>query len=226
MKKENTSKKKQTKNTKNKKNNKAKKNSNRINLSNEIFIGLTPKQDEKTKKKPSKKVNKKGNVKKKTKKPEKKVKDKKVKTKKNKANTRRRKIDFENRELNKVKVNIAKWTGIVILLIILTVVLLKSSLFNIKEIVVEGNNKLTQEELINLASIQKETNMFNYSKKEINKKLKENPYIESATFKRSVNGIFTLKVNERKPTYMLKFANAFVYINNQGYMLEISETPI
>ena len=226
MKKDNVDKKKQTKN----KNKKAKKSSNRINLSNEIIIGLTPKQEEAKAKKKNIKKKPKATAKTTKKDTKKKTKTKgkpKTKTKsKTKVSRARINRDFEHRELNKVKVAIAKWTGIVILVAILLIIILRSSLFNIKEIAVVNNTKLTADEIISLSDIQIGMNMFEYSNKMVNKKLSQNPYIESASIKRSLSGTLTIDINERKPTYMLKFANAFVYINNQGYMLEITETPI
>ena len=33
---------------------------------------------------------------------------------------------------------------------------------------------------------------------------------------------YTIKVTEREPSFMLEYGNGYVYINNQGYMLEIS----
>ena len=41
-----------------------------------------------------------------------------------------------------------------------------------------------------------------------------------------INGDIKIKVEERTPTYMLKKENEYIYINNQGYILEVSEQPI
>ena len=196
--KKNTSKSKQTK-----------KSNEKINLNNEIIIGLTPKQG---KNKGKKEKNKKNN------------------NKKNKTNKKSKKITSkkvtQKKEVNKTNVNMIKWTSLCIAVIAIIVVLLKSSLFNIKVITVENNSKITSQEIINISTLKIGTNMFDYSNKLINKKLKTNPYIESAKMKRKIDGSVILYITERKPTYMLKFANAYVYINNQGYMLEITENPL
>ena len=115
-----------------------------------------------------------------------------------------------------------------VILILLTaiVIFMLSSIFNIKEIKVRKNNKISTEEIINLSTLKIDNNMFKTTNKTIRNNIKTNAYIENVKIKRSINGIVTLDIIERKPTYMLKFANAYVYINNQGYMLEMSETPL
>ena len=115
-----------------------------------------------------------------------------------------------------------------VILILLTaiVIFMLSSIFNIKEIKVVNNNKISTEEIINLSTLKIDNNMFKTTNKTIRNNIKTNAYIENVKIKRSINGIVTLDIIERKPTYMLKFANAYVYINNQGYMLEMSETPL
>ena len=110
--------------------------------------------------------------------------------------------------------------------ILAIVFLLRSSIFNIKEVRVENNNKITKEEIVKLSTLEVGINMFKYSNKTIENLIKCNPYIENVKVKRAINGVITLNITERKPTYMLKFANAYVDINNQGYMLELSETPL
>ena len=101
-----------------------------------------------------------------------------------------------------------------------------SSVFNVKEIKVENNNKFSYDEIVKLSKIDKDTNMFKIRNSDINKNLKVNPYIEKVKVKRSINGIITLQVEERTATLMLKLGNSFVYINNQGYILEMSEEPL
>ena len=205
---------KKTKNKKStrKKNTSKKENDKIINLDNEIIIGLTPKKEEKTKaKKRNNNKNKKNNIKKK--------------------NANKKKLQ-QSKNITKDKTKKRMWLKFVKLLfvklILLTaiVIFMLSSIFNIKEIKVVNNNKISTEEIINLSTLKIDNNMFKTTNKTIRNNIKTNAYIENVKIKRSINGIVTLDIIERKPTYMLKFANAYVYINNQGYMLEMSETPL
>lgn len=204
---------KKTKNKKStrKKNTSKKENDKIINLDNEIIIGLTPKKEEKTKaKKKNNSKNKTSNVKKKN--------SNKKKTQQNKKNTSNPK--------KRIWLKFAKWLFIILLLLTGIVIFMLSSIFNIKEIKVVNNNKISTEEIINLSTLKIDNNMFKTTNKTIKDNIKTNAYIENVKIKRSINGTVTLDIIERKPTYMLRFANAYVYINNQGYMLEMSETPL
>jgi len=201
---------KQSKDKANKKQNKSKKQTNqeKINLENEIIIGLTPKKNEEKKAKTN------NNPKKK----EKTNKQHKLKKTKSKNKIKKKK--------NKLSIKILKWTCIIIIFIVLIILLLRSSIFNIKEIEVIGNTKVTYEDIIKRSNLEINTNMFKYSKFYIKNEIKTNAYIEDVKIERKLNGKVIINVKERKPTYMLKLENQYAYINNQGYILEISETPI
>lgn len=204
-----------------------KNNTNTINLDNEIIIGLTPKKVE------SKKHNNKTKGKTKpvgadasvrlqknnttnSKKPSKSTKKVSSTSGKHKKQLKKRKIGLK----------IFKWTSILVLIITATIFFMMSSVFNIKEIVVSNNNKISSEEIIRLSGLTTGINMFKTSNKAVRNGIKANPYIENVRIKKDVTGTVELEIEERVPTYMLKFANAYVYINNQGYMMEITEKPL
>lgn len=198
---------------------------NTINLDNEIIIGLTPKKVEskKTNDKAkavkggasvrSQKNNRTGSKKQAKSKNVKKVGSSSVKNKKQSKKT-------------KIGLKIFKWTSILGLIITAVIIFMMSSLFNINEITVSNNNKISSEEVIRLSGLTTGINMFKTSNKSIRNAVKTNPYIENVKIKRNINGTIELIIEERVPTYMLKFANAYVYINNQGYMLEITDVPL
>ena len=208
------------KNTIKKKSTKSKKtqaNSNdRIDLDNEIIIGLTPKKEP-----PKSKKGTKGK-----KKSKKKNNNKKEAAKKYSITSERKSLKGKLKEADtkrKRKFKILKWALIAILLLLATTLFMMSSVFNIREIVVINNNRISPDEIINLSTLTKGVNMFKISNSTIRNGIKTNAYIENVKIKRNIKGTITLDVEERKPTYMLKFANTYVYINNQGYMLEITE---
>ena len=100
--------------------------------------------------------------------------------------------------------------------------ILLSPLFNIKDVTVTGNNKLSRKEIISLSEIRTEENIFKTSKNDIKNRIKTNPYVENVKIRRKLPDKVEIIVVERVATYMLPFANSYVYINNQGYMLEIT----
>lgn len=227
-----TPKKQKAKITSKKKN--SKENSNRINLSNEIIIGLTPRKEEKAKKDIKKKLNKKIPKKRIEKaKTNKKIdinknKEKNVKNNIKKIKTQKiQKIKkIEDPRIKKIKLQIFKWTSITILIILVLVIFMLSSVFNTKQITVTNNSKLSIDEIISLSGIKTDENMFRINTGKVKNNLKSNLYVEDVKITRNLNGTVNLEIKERIATYMLKFANAYMYINNQGYMIELSENPI
>lgn len=202
-----------------------------INLDNEIIIGLTPKKVE------NKKQNNKTKGRTKTVgadasvRPQKNNKTNSKKQRKNKSTNRVSSISGNNKKKKqskkkKIGLKIFKWTSILILITTAIIFFMMSSVFNIKGIVVSNNNKISSEEIIKLSGLTTGINMFKTSNNAIRNSIKTNPYIENVKIKRDVRGTVELEVEERIATYMLKFANAYVYLNNQGYMLEITDTPL
>lgn len=126
------------------------------------------------------------------------------------------------------KKNIVKKRKIIVLLICIIILIgiilgiLFSSLFNIKNIIVMNNSKVSQEEIIQNSGLLINENMFKTSKRRIKNAIKQNPYIENVKIKKKLNGEVIIDVEERVATYMLEQENNFAYINNQGYILEIS----
>lgn len=165
-------------------------------MDDEIVIGVENKNTSK-KKTPDKKTSKKTNSKKKT-----------AKAKKGKVR-KQAKVLF----------------GIIVFLVLL-VLLLCSPIFDIKNIDVEGNSELSKEKLISISSLQLHTNIFKFNKGLVKEKIKENAYIENVEVTRKLPSTVQIVVTERIPKYMLQFADSYVYINNQGYMLEISNEAL
>lgn len=129
---------------------------------------------------------------------------------------------------------IKKMTTFLLLLLLLIgtfVYFLLSPVFNVKTIEVVNNKNLTTEQISNASGICINENMFKFSKNEVKKNILSNPYIEDAKISRKIfSNKVQIDVKERNATLMLEYGNSYVYINNQGYILEISpiklDTPI
>ncbi len=117
---------------------------------------------------------------------------------------------------------IVKGFLIVILLAIAIVFVCMSGAFNISQIVVEGNVTISSEQVVSFSGIQKGTNLFALSKQEIMEKIKENPFVDSVQVKRCFPNKVKLILQERTVEYALPLASSYVYINRDGYILEIS----
>ena len=112
--------------------------------------------------------------------------------------------------------------GILLLIIIGGIVFsLVSPLFNITDIIVNNNIQISTENIISLSQLQKGQNIFKFNKNKVIEDIKTNPYIEDVKIVRP-NKIEII-INEREKKFNVEFLNGYIYINNQGYILEISE---
>ena len=104
-----------------------------------------------------------------------------------------------------------------------TIYALLSPIFNIRTISVMGNSKISIDEIISLSGLQLEQNMFKYKSQDVVQKIKENAYIDEVKISRKIPDTVEIIIAERKASFIIQFANAYAYINNQGYILEISD---
>ena len=206
--------KKEKKKEKTKKKSNARKSSNRINLDNEIIIGLTPKLEEKKKRDEKKKEKKQS--KKSDKKQNKSIKTKKQHIQKQKPQKKKR-----------TKAKVIVWTSIILVVIIgIVLLLLFSPIFNVNTINVTGNNKITSSEIIEASGIIKDKNMFTINIGKAKQNIKQNAYISDVAIHRGIDGTVTINVKERNQRYMIVLGEKYAYINNQGYVLEISDQAL
>lgn len=146
--------------------------------------------------------------------------------KSNKKNIKNVKNKKSNNKKNKLFFKRIKIILSIVTVIVVAILLFSSSLFNIKLITVEGNEGISDEKIISLSSIELYTNIFKLNENDIIEKIKENAYIEDVTISTKLPSNVIITVEERKPKYMLQFADSYVYVNNQGYMLEISNEKL
>ncbi len=198
----------------------------KFNFDEEIIIGL--KRIDEDKSSESKTLQKKNNKKNKIKQ-KKNVKNKQVNSKKQPVNDHQNKKEINTQKQNiinkkrKAILKLIKWTSLIIIIIGGVIYALLSPMFNIKTINVVGNSKISSDEIISLSKIELEKNMFQHSKKEIIKNIKENAYIEDVQVKRKIPDTIEVTITERKATFKFQIANAYAVINNQGYILEVSD---
>ena len=166
-------------------------------MDDEIIIGVENKKVPSKSKKTSKKTNAKKNNKNKT------VKHKKGKVRKQ-----------------------AKIVFGMILFVVGVILLLCSPIFDIRNIEVSGNSKNSNEKIISFSGLELHTNIFKFNKGFVKENIKENAYIENVEVTRKLPSTVQIEIEEREAKYMLQFADSYVYINNQGYMLEISNEKL
>ena len=101
-----------------------------------------------------------------------------------------------------------------------------SPIFSIENISIKNNEKLSQEEIISLSQIEKGTNLFKIRNAEIKNNIKENAYVDEVKVNRILPNTIEITVTERKVAYLLEYGSSYAYIDEQGYILEISSENI
>ena len=207
----------------------------KFSFDQEIIIGVTKTLEPKQEKRKSNKIeNRKSTInqnKKKKKKKQNKTKKEMQKQYRKKQNREKKRVLSEEeqekiREKRKRTIFILKCTMLSVLFITLILCAMFSPLFNIKTIEVQGNEKITENEIISLSQIQINENTFQLNKGEIKKKIKENAYINKVTIKRKLPSGIIITVEERKPAYLLEYGGGYLYLDKQGYFLEIAQEKL
>ena len=127
-----------------------------------------------------------------------------------------------SRKKRKRVLKVIKWLTILGIIIGGIIYALLSPIFNIKSITVTGNSKISSEAIVSLSRLNIDQNIFNFRTSNVEEEIKQNPYIDTVAIKRKFPDTVEISVRERTATYMLTYGNAYVYINNQGYILEIT----
>ena len=220
--------------------NKKNKKDTKYNAENEIIIGVTTKPKEKVRVENKKATR--TNTKQNKKKNDKENNNKKINTKnmqnkkKVQAKSTQGKKNFTNKVHNKEitkdekikRINAKKIIiSIVILLVIAlggTIYYLTTPVFNITDIKIYGNEKNSAETYISLSKINLgTTNIFAITNQGMYKNLKENSYVEEVKLERKLPNTIELYITERKVSYQIEYSDRYIFLDNQGYILEISE---
>lgn len=182
-----------------------------FNFDNEIVIGVTKKTNNNVAKTNKKNTNKKSS--------------------KSSLNSKRKTITNSKKKgkaskKKSIVLGVIKWTILLLALVASFIFFMMSPLFNLVEINIVNNNQIDKDTILSLSQIKLGDNIYKNSTKNIVRNIKENPYIDSVKVSRKLPNKIDITVEERIATFMLEYANSYVYINNQGYILEISENPI
>ena len=101
-----------------------------------------------------------------------------------------------------------------------------SPIFNIQDIEVIHNNRVSSETIISLSGINKNENIFRFVATKAMNDIKQNAYIEEVKIKRVIPNKIQIEVTEREPKFSIPILGEFAYISTQGYILEIAHNEL
>lgn len=105
--------------------------------------------------------------------------------------------------------------------VILIVLCLKLSYFNISSIQVMNNTLVTKDEIIELSNIHLGSNIFSLKKDAVRNNLLSNSYIQEVKITRKLPSIINIEVSEREPQYYIVKGKEYVIIDKNGIVLDI-----
>lgn len=176
-------------------------NQDTFNFNNEIVLGVKPKESQNQ------------------------TKNRKINELKKDEDRKNYNKNVKKRKKKKIHKGVLTFFAILFLLIGTVIFALKSPIFNIKYIQIEGNEKVSKETIINLSELKIGDNIFKFNN-EIISKIKENRYINNVKISRKLPGTITIYVEERKVKYKINLINSYTYIDSNGYILENSTINI
>ena len=130
-----------------------------------------------------------------------------------------------NRTIKRIKriVKIIVLLGIIIGAIIFATC---SPIFNITDIEVLNNNRVSSETVISLSGINTNENIFRFIATKAISNIKQNAYIEDVTIRRVIPNKVQIEVTEREPAFSIPVLGEFAYMSSQGYILEIAQNEL
>ena len=98
--------------------------------------------------------------------------------------------------------------------------------FNVTEINVTNNKKTSRTDIIDASGIQVGNNIFRIVGPITKGKIETLPYVKSAEVIKMYPSTINISVEEREIKYILSIDNSYLYIDDQGYILEKSNIKV
>ena len=156
-----------------------------------------------------------------------KITQKNSKTKKNKEKFRLEKANKRKKIRRRIIAKIIIAITLIGFLVAGVIVCLTSPKFNITQIIVKGQTKISEVDIIKLSEIQTGTNIFKFINKKAKDKIKMNPYIKDVSIKKKYPSLVEIEVLERVEKYVIKTTEEdYCYISEDGYMLANSQNEL
>ena len=101
-----------------------------------------------------------------------------------------------------------------------TQLLLASDLFRVEQIVVQGNSRLTEQQIAALSDIQIGINTFSLDLGLIGRKIEENPWVQQADVRRIFPRQVVIDLKERRPVAIINLGYLY-YLDDRGEIFKV-----
>lgn len=127
------------------------------------------------------------------------------------------------RRIKRKKKRLSRLLLFIIIIILSYLVVFKTELFIIKDIIVEGNEKLSYEEVVKASTCSIGENIFRIDIDKVEDSLNQIPYVKSSKISRKFPNKIAIEIEERKEVAAVQYLNLVYYIDVEGYILSIEE---
>lgn len=107
----------------------------------------------------------------------------------------------------------------ILLLIVSIYICISSSIFELKEINVNGNEKLSKKDIVDISSLKLGNNLFKYNIDDIEKSILKNPYVKDVKVKRKIPDKLVIDIEENTEDAIVKLGGKYLYIQQDGLIL-------
>ncbi len=97
-----------------------------------------------------------------------------------------------------------------------------SPLFRLSSISIEGNHKVSREEILKAANIGSETNIFTCSISNIGRRIEEIAWVKEVLLERKLPDELQIKIVEREPMALINLGD-FYYFDDEGYIFALAD---
>lgn len=101
-----------------------------------------------------------------------------------------------------------------------------SSIFNIDEIIVEGNTLMSDDQIIEMSGVSVGSNMFKNTQHSVKSALTEDPYIADAAVSRQLPNIYTISVTERLPVIAMEYQGKYMILDESGHVVDEADSTM
>ena len=115
--------------------------------------------------------------------------------------------------------------GLVLLLfllgILVGIVYIGTEIFQVKKIIVSGNEKMVYDDIVRIAGIPMGENIFKVDKVLVQRRIEKNPYLEFVSMDFEYPDGICIHIRERKPAAAIPYLGSQIVVDTKGFILEI-----
>lgn len=92
----------------------------------------------------------------------------------------------------------------------------RADFFKVAAVTIEGGNRITKKEIVDLSGINIHTNLFAMDKTKFKKRIEAHAWVETASIIKDWPNRLTISIKERKPEAIVKLRNRLYYLDRKG----------